>query len=203
MKKLNLLLLLMFASVLMLQSCKNDDSVKESAREKLHNTDKKIAESSTNPKDVLKKKEQEPVGPTTTVEFKEKAYDFGKVMDGDIVEHDYHFTNTGDEPLILKNVKASCGCTVPTWPRKPVAPGDKGVIHARFDTKRRGRPGGAPQNKRITVTGNIEGGKVILTLKGLVDKKEDPNAKVKQVKQPKSAKKVKVTPSKPKTLSGK
>jgi hypothetical protein len=192
MKKLSLLVFALLTTVFVMQSCKNDNDVKESAKEKLHNTDKKIAETSKSAKDVLNKKTSESVGPLTTVEFKEKSFDFGKVMDGEIVEHDYHFTNTGDEPLILKKVKASCGCTVPTWPRKPIAPGGKGVIHAKFDTKRRGRPGGAPQNKRITVTGNIEGGNVILTLKGLIDKKEDPNAKIKKTKAPKG---VRVNPT--------
>ena len=192
MKKVSLLVFALLAAVFVMQSCKSDNDVKESAKEKLHSTDKKIAETSKSAKDVLNKKEAEPVGPLTTVEFKEKTFDFGKVMDGEIVEHDYHFTNTGDEPLILKKVKASCGCTVPTWPRKPIPPGGKGVIHAKFDTKRRGRPGGAPQNKRITVTGNIEGGNVILTLKGLIDKKEDPNAKINKTKAPKG---VRVNPT--------
>ena len=197
MKKLTLLVFALLTTVFVMQSCKNDSDVKESAKEKLHSTDKKIAETSKNAKDVLNKKEAEPVGPLTTVKFDEKSYDFGKVMEGEIVEHDYHFTNTGDEPLILKKVKASCGCTVPTWPRKPIPPGGKGLIHAKFDTKRRGRPGGAPQNKRITVTGNIEGGNVVLTLKGLVDRKEDPNAKINKTKAPKG---VKVKPVKGKRV---
>ena len=75
----------------------------------------------------------------------------------------------------MKNVKASCGCTTPSWPREPIAPGESGKIHAAFDTNGRGAVGGAVQSKTITVTGNFEGGTVQLTLKGLVDKKADPN----------------------------
>jgi len=180
MKRISLVVMVMIAGILMMQSCKNDSDVKKSAREKLHQTDQKIAKTSKQAKDVIKKVAEEPVGPLTTVEFKNKVYDFGTVMEGEYVEHDFEFKNTGNEPLILKKVKPSCGCTVPTWPRDPIPPGKTGIIHAKFNTARRGRPGGAPQNKHITVTGNIEGGKVVLTLKGKVDKKDDGKVKVKK-----------------------
>lgn len=186
MKRVSLLVVAIFATIFVLQSCKNDTKVKEEAREQLSTAKDKIKKATKNPKDVLKKQEAEPVGPTTTIEFKQMTYDFGKVMEGEIVEHDYKFTNTGSEPLVLKKVKASCGCTVPTWPRNAIAPGESSIIHAKFDTKRRGRKGGAPQNKSITVTGNITGGKVVLKLKGLVDKKE--GLEVKKVNKPKAGK---------------
>ena len=176
MKRVSLLLVVMFATMFVMQSCKEDSKVKEGAREQLSSAKDKVSNATRNPKDVLKKQEAEPVGPTTKVKFENMSYDFGKVMEGKIVEYDYKFKNVGTEPLVLKKVKASCGCTVPTWPRNAIAPGESAVIHAKFDTKRRGRPGGAPQNKSITVTGNIDGGKVVLKLKGLVDKKVDPNA---------------------------
>lgn len=114
---------------------------------------------------------QEPAGPLTKIKFKEEIYDFGKVKDGILVEHDYEFVNDGENPLLLKNVKASCGCTTPSWPREAIAPGKTGKIHAAFDSKGRGSEGGSVQNKSITVTGNFEGGSLVLTLKGLVDKK--------------------------------
>lgn len=195
MKRISLLIVVMIAATFVFQSCKNDSEVKDSAREQLKNPKDKIAEAAVNPKDLIKKEAEEPVGPTTTIVFKSETFDFGKVMDGEIVEHDYVFTNTGTEPLILKKVKASCGCTTPSWPRNAIAPGETGKIHARFDTKKRGKVGGAPQNKRITVTGNIEGGKKVLTLKGLIDKKNDPNAKKAVSTSPKNSK---VTPIKAK-----
>jgi len=193
MKRVSLLFVVVLAAMFVVQSCKEDSKVKESAREQLSSAKDKVNNATKNPKDVLKKQEAEPVGPTTKVEFEEMSYDFGKVMEGTVVEHDYKFKNVGTEPLVLKKVKASCGCTVPTWPRNAIAPGESAVIHAKFDTKRRGRPGGAPQNKSITVTGNIEGGKVVLKLKGLVDKKVDPNA-------PKTASKGKVVTKKTNTI---
>ncbi|MGE5355658.1 MAG: DUF1573 domain-containing protein [Deltaproteobacteria bacterium] len=125
----------------------------------------------------LKAEDIQQSGPVTKIKFKEEVYDFGKVMEGKIVEHDYIFTNDGDEPLVLKNVSASCGCTIPLWPRGVIAPGATEKIHASFDTSSRGSVGGQPQTKTITVTGNFEGGTVQLTLKGLVDKKEDANAR--------------------------
>jgi hypothetical protein len=112
---------------------------------------------------------QEPAGPLTNIKFKEEAYDFGTVKDGVLVEHEYEFVNDGDNPLVLKNVKASCGCTTPSWPRDPIAPGKTGRIHAAFDTKGRGSEGGSVQNKTITVIGNFEGGSIVLTLRGLID----------------------------------
>lgn len=110
--------------------------------------------------------------PQTKIKFKEDSFDYGKVMEGDQVNHDYSFTNTGDKPLVLSSVTASCGCTVPTWPRDPVAPGKTAVIHAKFDTSHKGKAGGMPQAKTITVVGNFEGSPAKLILRGLVDKKE-------------------------------
>ncbi len=167
MKKSSLLLMFIAFLAFSAQSCKNDKEVKDDAKKEMTNAKKTDA---NKPKDLILKKSEEPVGPTTTVKFKENEYNFGKVMEGKIVEYDFEFTNTGKEPLTLKSVKASCGCTTPSWPRTPIAPGEKGKIHARFDTKRRGRVGGKPENKRITVTGNMEGGKQILTLKGTIDR---------------------------------
>lgn len=63
--------------------------------------------------------------------------DLGKVKDGSIVEISWRFKNTGDKPLIVSNVNASCGCTVADKPEEPIAPGGEGVIKAKFDSKDR------------------------------------------------------------------
>ncbi len=167
MKRSSLLLMFIAFLAFSAQSCKNDKEVKDNAKKEMAEVKKTTKK---NPRDLINKKSEEPVGPATTVKFKNTEYNFGKVMEGKIIEYDFEFTNTGKEPLTLKNVKASCGCTTPSWPRTPIAPSEKGKIHARFDTKRRGRVGGKPENKRITVTGNIQGGKQILTLKGTIDR---------------------------------
>ena len=116
--------------------------------------------------------------PQTKIKFKVDSYDFGKVMEGEQVDYDYEFVNSGDEPLILSKVTASCGCTTPSWPRENIEPGKSGKIHAKFDTKGRGRVGGSRQDKTITVVGNFEGSPLKLKLFGLVDKEEITEQKI-------------------------
>lgn len=82
--------------------------------------------------------------------FAETSYDFGKVKEGAIVEHGFVFTNTGKQPLLIGNAKSTCGCTVPEYPKEPIAPGARGVLKIRFDTK--GKEGF--QTKPVTVTTN-------------------------------------------------
>ena len=113
-----------------------------------------------------------PVGPTTTISFAESTYDFGEVMDGEKVEHTYVFTNTGAEPLVISNAKGSCGCTVPSWPKEPIAPGESGEILVRFDSGGKGRVGGGAQTKTVTITANTTPPDTRITIKGTVNKEE-------------------------------
>jgi hypothetical protein len=84
------------------------------------------------------------------INFEEEFHDFGEVQEGDVVEHTFVFTNEGDGPLIISNAQGSCGCTVPDWPRQPIAPRQKGQIKVSFNsTGRAGR-----QDKRVTLTTN-------------------------------------------------
>jgi hypothetical protein len=164
-------------SVMFLFGCKSDNSSEVRENLTVSNSDQSMQNNnSQSPAEIINNEGQEPTGPVTKIKFRNDTYDFGKVMEGKKVEYDYVFTNDGDEPLILKNVKASCGCTTPSWPREPIAPGATGKIHASFDTAGRGSVGGQQQNKNITVTGNFEGGTIQLTLRGLVDKKPEPNS---------------------------
>ncbi len=82
--------------------------------------------------------------------FAEKEYDFGDIHQGEIVKHTFTFNNTGKKPIIIDNASASCGCTVPTYPRTPVAPNDKGVIDVQFDSK--GKSGQV--SKVVTIRAN-------------------------------------------------
>lgn len=77
--------------------------------------------------------------PLTAVSFSDSVQNMGKVKDGEKVEIVFHFQNTGNELLIIKDVSASCGCTIPEKPLAPIAPGEKGIIKASFDS--RGREG--------------------------------------------------------------
>jgi hypothetical protein len=76
--------------------------------------------------------------------------DLGKVKEGEVVEVTYRFKNTGTHNLVISEVHAGCGCTTPETPQQPYAPGEEGVIKAKFDSK--GRPG--PAHKDVTVTAN-------------------------------------------------
>lgn len=94
-------------------------------------------------------------GPQDTVNiakitFKETEYHFGEVFKGDIVRHVFEFTNTGKVPLLINDARATCGCTVPIWPREPIAPGQSSQIEVRFNTEN--KHGG--QNKAVTITAN-------------------------------------------------
>lgn len=71
-------------------------------------------------------------GPVIT--FKEKSIDFGDLTQGDKVSHTFQLTNTGTAPLIISNVAATCGCTVPSWPKEPIAPGKTVEIQVSFNS---------------------------------------------------------------------
>ena len=109
-----------------------------------------------------------PTGPTTTVAFGETEYDFGTVDQGAVVEHVFTFTNSGSEPLVISNAKGSCGCTVPEWPKEPIAPGATGEITVKFDSKGKKNA----QNKKVTITANTNPAQSFLYIKGNVNAPE-------------------------------
>lgn len=83
------------------------------------------------------------------IEFKKETHDYGNVKYAGDGSCTFEFTNTGNAPLIISNAKGSCGCTVPSWPKEPIAPGAKGTITVKYDTKRAGSI-----NKSVTITSN-------------------------------------------------
>ncbi len=82
--------------------------------------------------------------------FEEEFHDFGEINEGLVAEHVFSFKNEGEGPLIISNAQGSCGCTVPVWPRQPIAPGASGEIKVSFNST--GRAG--KQDKRVTLTTN-------------------------------------------------
>ena len=96
--------------------------------------------------------------------FTKETHDFGEIMEGKVASHEFEFVNTGNQPLIISHVQASCGCTTPYWTKEPVMPGKTGSIKASYNSN--GRPG--PFNKSITVTSNADGGNKQLSFKGVV-----------------------------------
>jgi len=103
--------------------------------------------------------------PKPVINFTEKVYDFGTFRESEgIVIHDFTFTNTGKAPLIINDVRASCGCTTPKWTREPVLPGKTGTIQVSFNPK--SRPGSF--NKTIQVSSNADVPSVTLAVQGVV-----------------------------------
>jgi len=107
------------------------------------------------------------VGPK--IKFEETSFDFGEIEEGTYAKHVFTFTNTGDKPLLLKEVKPACGCTASEWTREPVMPGENGSVTAVFNSR---GYGGRTFHKSITVTTNMnQNGQTILFFKGSVIKK--------------------------------
>ncbi|MFC1732783.1 DUF1573 domain-containing protein [candidate division KSB1 bacterium] len=100
------------------------------------------------------------------INFEKVIHDYGTLTQGGNGGCEFKFTNTGNEPLILSNVISSCGCTVPKWPRQPILPGKSEVIKVTYDTKRLGTI-----SKSITVLSNAKTNRVILSIKGKINKK--------------------------------
>jgi hypothetical protein len=106
-----------------------------------------------------------PNGPE--ISFDKTVHDYGTLPYNGDGKCQFKFTNTGKEPLILTNVRSSCGCTVPKWPREPILPGHSDVIHVEYKTNRVGKI-----NKTITVQSNANTATVVLRIKGQVLNKE-------------------------------
>lgn len=82
--------------------------------------------------------------------FEKEVYDFGEIKEGEKVTYDFKFKNIGNSPLIISSATATCGCTIPDYPKQPVAPGAEGVIQVVFNSA--GKPG--MQNKIVSITAN-------------------------------------------------
>ena len=89
------------------------------------------------------------VGSGPEVEFEKEVHDFGTMKQYGDASTEFKFTNTGTEPLIISNAKGSCGCTVPSWPKTPIKPGESAAIKVKYDSKRIG-----PINKSVTISSN-------------------------------------------------
>lgn len=93
-----------------------------------------------------------PSGPPTAIKFEKEEHDFGKIKQDTQNKYKFKFKNTGTNPLLIENAVGSCGCTVPTYPKEPIAPGAIGEIEVVYSPgKQKGQ-----QQKTVTVTANTE-----------------------------------------------
>lgn len=98
------------------------------------------------------------------ISFEKDMHDFGKIEKGQIAKHKFKFKNTGNQPLIVTNVRPSCGCTTPSYSKEPVMPGQEGTIEAAYNSN----VGHGAFTKSITVTTNIPDRSLVLFIKGEV-----------------------------------
>ena len=124
---------ILFASVLLMASCHG-------------NGDKRLSSDLVNnPKSA-----ENPTDKLAVITFDKTEFDFGKILQGEVVSYTFHFTNTGNVPLLITRVDKSCGCTASDYPREPIAPGKGGDIKITYDSK--GHFGF--QSKTVTVNSN-------------------------------------------------
>lgn len=101
---------------------------------------------------------------STSIKVDRMVHDFGTLTTKTPVTTKFTVTNTGNEPLVITNAKGSCGCTVPDWPKEPIAPGSTGTIDVTFSPK-----GNGSQSKTVTIMANTEPINTVLTVKSTVE----------------------------------
>lgn len=105
------------------------------------------------------------VGSGPEIEFEKEVHDFGNMKQYGDASTEFTFTNTGTEPLIISNARGSCGCTVPSWPKTPIKPGESAAIKVKYDSKRIG-----PINKSVTITSNASNEPTkVIRIKGMIE----------------------------------
>ena len=145
MNKLPFIILISAFALLVFVSCNSTGTGAEKAVTS-------AADSVTTPPD----KENMPV-----ISFEEDTHDFGKLTAGEKVTYAFKFKNTGKSVLIISNVSTSCGCTVSSYPKKPIQPGEGATLDVTFDSE--GKQGF--QSKTITVNTNAEPATAYLHIK--------------------------------------
>ncbi len=104
-----------------------------------------------------------------TMEFEEKAYDFGNIARGTAVEHVFKFKNTGKAPLVIVDATSTCGCTVPSYPKDPIQPGETGELLVKYNGS-----GLNAVTKIVTVKANTEKGSETVKITAFVQSAEGP-----------------------------
>ena len=145
-------ILIVLAAAITIASCKEADKTAEATTT---TSTAPATETLTPAPNAAEAPQQNTVDPATLtkVEWLDGVdRDFGKMKEGENLEVSFRFKNVGDKPLVISNVTASCGCTVPETPKKPYAPGETGVIKASFNSS--GKPGS--QSKQVNVFSNVD-----------------------------------------------
>lgn len=141
------------------------------------NSTSSVNSTEQNPKNSQKEEKKDI--PKAVIKFETETYNFGTINQGEQVTYTYKFKNEGKNPLIIESAKASCGCTVPTYPKEPIPPGGTGEIIAQYNGS-----GSGDVTKTITITANTEPSTTVLSIKGFVRPKTSQNEEVNKMKGP-------------------
>ena len=139
--------IILFSILFIFSSCKNTDK----------STDEKLSSDLVyNPKTA---QGNEDVSKLPILSFEYLDFDFGLIFEGEEVVHKFKFTNKGGAVLIISDVSASCGCTIPTYSKEPIEPGEDGYVEVKFNSS--GRSG--MQHKTVTVLSNSQPNRIELS----------------------------------------
>lgn len=141
-----------FVIALLLVSCKKDDPISKINKQNVEKAQQR---------DYSQKYE------APLIKFDRTEHDFGTIKEGDIVETEFTFKNDGKSELIISSATATCGCTVPEYPKEPILPGQEGRIKVKFDSNHRPNK----QQKEVNLTTNTENGTEKLIIKAMVTPK--------------------------------
>jgi len=152
-----------FLALFCLSSCQQESVKKKGSQKKIEEikTDGSIADIIRNPVSANKPLDTINIARMT---FEKTVYDFGEIKEGKTVEHTFKFVNDGKVPLLINDVRSTCGCTIPSWPKETVAPGKRGKIKVVF--KSEGKKD--QQKKPVTITANTFPSETILYMNGTV-----------------------------------
>jgi hypothetical protein len=145
-------ILIVLAAAITIASCKEADKTADTTSSATATTTTEATTTATPPTTATAAPTVDPATLTKVEWLDGMDKDFGKIEEGKTLEVSFRFKNVGDKPLVISNVSASCGCTVPETPKKPYAPGETGVIKASFNSA--GKSGA--QAKQVNVFANLD-----------------------------------------------
>ena len=145
-------ILIVLAAAITIASCKEADKTADTTTSATATTTTEATSTATPPSTATAAPTVDPATLTKVEWLDGMDKDFGKIKEGETLEVSFRFKNVGDKPLVISNVSASCGCTVPETPKKPYQPGETGVIKASFNSA--GKSGA--QAKQVNVFANLE-----------------------------------------------
>lgn len=152
----------------MLVSCggeKEEQKENKKENEKAQTENKKIETEINTTDDRVDELNKEKNASVTTIEFEKKEHDFGMIPKDSKVKTVFKFTNTGEHPYVIDNARGSCGCTVPSYPKTPIAPGATSEIEVEFNSANKH----GEITKSVTLKGNTEPMETTLIIKGKIE----------------------------------